>query len=229
MRAAHGSRPSDDGSGVGVLVATPIRLYQDGIAHYLRSSSEFGVLGTSTDCESTIALAKRLSPDVILLDMALDNSHATARTLRGSLPSALIIALAVPESEGHVLGCVEAGISAYVPRDASLQELVDTIRAALRGEIRCSPRIVAGLFRRIATLSDRTPTVTAAPLTRRENEVLGLIADGLSNKQIARRLCIAVPTVKNHVHNILEKLGATSRSDAVARARSFDRVLAREA
>jgi two-component system, NarL family, nitrate/nitrite response regulator NarL len=210
----------------GVFIVTPIKLYRDGIAHFLRCSTELVVLGTAEESSTTIRLACELLPDVILLDMALDESRATARALRAALPNTSLVALAVPESEADVLGCAEAGISAYVPLEGSLQELLATVRGAVKGEALCPPQIAASLFRRIATLSSRDsevpPSVQAtARLTAREREVMVLIEDGLSNKQIARQLCIELPTVKNHVHSILEKLGATSRSEAAARVRRF--------
>jgi DNA-binding NarL/FixJ family response regulator len=208
----------------GVFIVTPIKLYRDGIAHFLQSSSELVVLGTAEESATTIRRARELLPDVILLDMALDESRATARALRAALPHTALVALAVPESEADILGCAEAGISAYVPLEGSLQELLATVRDAVRGEARCSPRIAASLIRRIAALSSResepaTSAQATGRLTAREREVLVLIEDGLSNKQIARRLYIELSTVKNHVHSILEKLGATSRSDAAARVR----------
>jgi two-component system nitrate/nitrite response regulator NarL len=203
---------------------TPIKLYRDGIAHFLSSSREVTVLGTADEGTDTIRLVRELVPDVVLLDMALEDSRATARAMRASVPQATIVALAVPESEGYVVSCAEAGISAYVPRDGSLDELLGTILRAADGEAVCSPRVAGGLFRRVAALaSQREPPPPEerpiARLTAREAEVIALINDGLSNQQIARRLCIEVPTVKNHVHSILDKLGASSRSEAAARAR----------
>lgn len=210
-------------SRTGVFIVTPIKLYRDGIAHFLRSSDDVVVLGTAEEGSETVRLVRELLPDVILLDMALDDSHATARAMRATLPHAAIVAVAVPETERHVVRCAEAGICAYVPRDASLDELLATIVRAADGEAVCSPRIAAGLFRRIAALAsqheDGAAVVPSAPLTSRETQVMALIADGLSNQQIAHRLCIEIPTVKNHVHSILDKLGARSRTEAAARAR----------
>jgi two-component system nitrate/nitrite response regulator NarL len=210
---------------LGLLIVTPIKLYRDGIAHFLSSSQEVCVLGTADESTDTVRLARELMPDVVLLDMAMDDGRAMARAMRAAVPQATIVALAVPESEGYVVSCAEAGISAYVPRDGSLDELLGTILRAAEGEAVISPVIAGGLLRRIAALSSQreAPPVPeerpAARLTAREAEVIALIDDGLSNQQIARRLCIEVPTVKNHVHSILDKLGASSRTEAAARAR----------
>src|SRR2546421_13075479 len=131
--------------------------------------------------------------------------------------------LSVREGEDHgdVLASAEAGAIAYVPREASLEDLVAVIECAVRGEAVCSPRVAGALLRRIAVLatdgrSDRVP----ARLTKREREIMGLIDEGLSNKEIAKRLRIEVATVKNHVHNILEKLQVHRRGEAAARVRA---------
>jgi DNA-binding NarL/FixJ family response regulator len=208
----------------GIFIVTPIKLYREGIAHFLRSSDRFAVLGTAEESGGMIARAHELLPDVILLDMAFEDSRATARALREALPHTSIVALAIPDSEEHVLDCAEAGISGYVSREGSLDELLATVVRVTNGEVVCSPRIAAGLFRRVASLSTRVqngypPHLPAATLTPRETEVIELINEGFSNKEIARRLYIEVPTVKNHVHSILEKLGARSRSEAAAHAR----------
>ena len=215
--------PIDDETRPGVFVVTPIRLYRDGIAHYLRSSGKVDVLGAAEESVTTIRLAVELRPDVILLDMALSDSRETARTLAAVVPAAAIVALAVPDSEGHVIDCAEAGIAGYVPRDGTLEELLASVLRARNGEALCSPKVAGGLFRRVAALAraetEPAPEAPGRALTAREAEVVALIDDGLSNKQIARELCIELPTVKNHVHSILEKLGASSRGEAAARAR----------
>jgi two-component system nitrate/nitrite response regulator NarL len=156
--------------------------------------------------------------------MTLDRSRDTARALRQLLPEIQIMALAVPEAEGFVVDCFEAGICGYVPREGSLEELLDRLTLAVNGKAQCSGRVTAALIRRLAARASDDgqgePAVRPPiPLTAREAEVVSLIEDGLSNKQIARRLFIEVPTVKNHVHSILEKLGARSRGEAAARAR----------
>lgn len=220
----HGAGPAPATPLPGVLVVTPIRLYRDGIAHFLRASKAVGVLGTAGEREATLDLAVALRPDVILLDMTLEHSREAARALWAALPEAAIVALAVPESEGFVVGCAEAGICGYVSREGTLDELLSTVLRAANGEATCSPQIAAGLFRRVAALAaNDTAAAASAPapctLTARQAEIVALIDDGLSNKQIARELCIEVPTVKNHVHAILEKLGARTRGEAAAMAR----------
>lgn len=131
----------------------------------------------------------------------------------------LALALA-PDSERDIVATAEAGIGGYVPPDASIEDLVEAVKHAARGEMICSPRVAAALARRIATLASNRPVGSAAPsLTAREMEVLELLEIGLSNKQIANRLSIRLATVKNHVHSILAKLNVRRRGEAVAALR----------
>jgi DNA-binding NarL/FixJ family response regulator len=126
----------------------------------------------------------------------------------------------VEDLDLEVLACAEAGVSAYVPSDASMNDLVAAIENLKRGELHCPPRVAASLFRHVASLANKVRHRSgAAALTRREREVLALIDAGLSNKEIAVRLHIETSTVKNHVHNLLEKVQATSRTQAAARLR----------
>ncbi len=127
-----------------------------------------------------------------------------------------VIALGVVEDQDSVIACAEAGIAGYATPNSSLAELVQTIRAAARGDFSCPPHIAAGLLRRLATVAPRELPAYQARLTLRECEIVSLIERGLSNKEIARRLGIQLATVKNHVHNILDKLGVARRADAVA-------------
>jgi DNA-binding NarL/FixJ family response regulator len=124
-----------------------------------------------------------------------------------------------------VLACAQAGIAGYVPREGTLDDLIAALHGAARGEAFCSPRIVAVLLRRIADLSiEWQPLAAAGRLTARELEIVDLIDRGLTNREIAEGLSIEVATVKNHVHNILEKLQIHRRHDAAARIRSHRRL-----
>jgi DNA-binding NarL/FixJ family response regulator len=136
------------------------------------------------------------------------------RRLAGS-PEVSVIALGVEESPDWVIACAEAGIAGYVTDSTSLDGLVARMADAVHGDFDCPPHIAAGLLRRLAVIgpASRTPTVQSR-LTTRELEVATLLQQGLSNKQIARRLTIQLPTVKNHVHSILRKLDAPTRREA---------------
>ena len=205
-----------------VFVVAEIRLYREGLAELLGHRPGLAVAGTAAGLDEALRGARAARPDVVLLDMAMLDGIATARTLARVSPDARVVALAVPESERHVIACAEAGIVGYVSREASLADLVAAIEGAARGEAHCSPRMVASLLRRLGALSlERSGDEPRAHLTARELEIVGLIDRGLSNKEIAQALCIGLPTVKNHVHHILEKLGAERRSQAAARVRAM--------
>jgi DNA-binding NarL/FixJ family response regulator len=128
------------------------------------------------------------------------------------LPAAKVVAFGVDDNEQDIITCAEIGVAGYVCREASTDELVEHVRSAIRDEVICSPRIAASLFRRLASLAGRTASDDG--LTIREGQVLSLIRAGLANKQIAAELSIAEATVKNHVHNLLEKLHVKRRAQA---------------
>ena len=203
-----------------VFVIADIRLYREGLAGCLAREQDMEVVGMAADRAEAIRRVGDLTPDVALLDMAMPESAATVRAIARTAPGVRVVGLAVPENERDVIAFAEAGIAGYVPREGSLADLVAAVRGAARGEAICSPEIAGGLLRRIAALSvERAPRSPAATLTSREREIVRLIDDGLSNKEIALRLCIQLATVKNHVHNILEKLHVNRRAEAAARLR----------
>jgi two-component system nitrate/nitrite response regulator NarL len=155
----------------------------------------------------------------VLLDMTVEDSLRLAQVLS---ESASVVALAIAETETSVIACAEAGAVGYVPRDASLADVAAVLRSVAAGETVCSPRIAAGLLRRLGARAAGAAAGASEPtasLTPREVQILALIEQGMSNKEIARRLCIAVATVKNHVHNILEKLQVQRRAEAAAHLR----------
>jgi two-component system, NarL family, nitrate/nitrite response regulator NarL len=201
-----------------IFIVADIRLYREGLARCLAENCD--VVGTASDGEEAVQGVIELRPDLVLLDMMMLESASTVRAIVELDSRVRVVALAVPETERHVVACAEAGISGYVPRQASLQDLVATIDRVAKGEALCSPRIVAGLFRRVAALAaERPPDSPRTMLTAREAEIVDLIDQGLSNKEIAGQLFIEVATVKNHVHNLLEKLQVHRRAEAAARVR----------
>lgn len=203
---------------ISVIILVEVCLYRDGLERALAQSPQVVVAGSTSHIgEATVAI-RALQPDIVLLDPGADPDFSLAAAMPDLSPPTRIVALGVREVEDDVFRCAEAGMAAYVPRDASVADLVAVIENAAKGELRCSPRIAGSLFRRIASLSDSRAS-SGPVLTRREGEIVRLIDDGLSNKQIARRLQIEVSTVKNHVHNLLRKMNASRRSVAAARAR----------
>jgi len=202
------------------LVASDIRLYREGLADGLRRRGCVEVVGTAADGDASVARARELGPDVVLVDLAMTGWKQAVRAVVAEGGDTRVVVLGVREVEDEVIACAEAGVSGYVTREASLDELVDVVESVARGESLCSPRISGLLLRRVteAAARQRRP-VPADRLTPREAQIVGLIDEGLSNKQIAGRLSIEVATVKNHVHSILEKLQVERRAEAAAQVR----------
>ena len=177
-----------------------------------------GAAASGTEAQSRI---RELNPTVALIDIGLPDGDGidVTRALHKDVPEVKVIILGMPDLADEIMSCIEAGAVGYVLKEASFDYLVDTIRSAHRGESFCSPRIAASLFSRVAELSSGQEVGTSVQLTPREIEVVNRIAEGLSNKQIAEKLFIEVQTVKNHVHNILDKLQLHNRLEAVRYAR----------
>ncbi len=213
---------------VGVLVVAEVRLFRDLLSDTLARREDLEILGSAGAGGEAVERLHSVVPDVVVLDARTPDALAGMRMLRAASPGLRIVTLAVPELEAELLEWVEAGVAGCVTEDAGIDQLVEAIRSAARGEAVCSPRMTAALFRRVAALSaERRDARPDAVLTSREREVMSLLEQGLSNKEIARRLSIELSTVKNHVHNILEKLGVGRRAEAVAqlipaRTRSFE-------
>lgn len=198
-----------------ILIVAGIRLYREGLAQMLGRASELTVVGVKSGWRKEAAGVQELEPDVVLLDMTTSESYAVLRDVKQLAPGLPVVALGVAELESDVLTCVEAGVAGYVTREGSLKDLVVAIESAARGELQCSPQIAGSLLRRLAALAvDREPSPAQARLTSRECEIVRLIQQDLSNKEIAKRLGIEVGTVKNHVHNLLDKLNVHRRTEA---------------
>ena len=197
-----------------IAIVAHIRFYREGLTAALTRRG-IEVVGTAGDQRAAIEYVSHRLPDVALVDMTMPAAMLTMRALADNAPSVRVVALGLPETEGEVLACAEAGAAAYVTRDASVDDLIGGLGRAVEGELLCSPQITAGLLRRIGELAPR-PATSAGRLTAREREIVELIRDGLSNREIALQLCVELSTVKNHVHNILEKLGVRRRGQAAA-------------
>lgn len=202
------------------MVAAAVRLYRDGLTQSLSASMR--VVSVTADAPATLREAARLAPDVLLLDASMPGALSLVKEISDASPRTRVVAFAVDDArEAEVLACAEAGVAGWVGRDASAEEMVEVVMRAARGELLCSARTAALLSRRLAALARerRGPAPAPAPaaqLTPREAEIGELLCRGASNKQIARTLGLKLTTVKNHVHNILEKLGVRSRAEAGA-------------
>lgn len=202
-----------------IYVVSTNRIYREGLSRVLAADPGIVVAGTSADCDEPLAAA---GPAVVLIDISAGEGTGMADVHRlARHEGLLVVVLGLREREELIIGCAEAGIAGYVTLDSSLHDLRESISAAVTGRFRCPPEVSALLVRRLAaTGAHRLPGPSTRPrLTRREREIVRLIGQDLSNKEIARRLGIQLATVKNHVHNILDKLGVTSRADAVRAVR----------
>jgi two-component system, NarL family, nitrate/nitrite response regulator NarL len=203
-----------------LFILADIRIYRDGLAEILARRGGIKVVGTAADLGSALAAISATRPEIALVDVAMPDGIAAVRSVLRAAPEVKVVALAVPDAEVNVIACAEAGVSGYVTRDESLDDVVEALESVTRGEMLCSPRMAATLLRRVTALAAGETGGARSRLTARELEIVELIDQGLSNKEIASRLFIELATVKNHVHNILEKLQVQRRSDAAAHLRA---------
>jgi len=203
-----------------IFVVDDVRLLRDGLVSLLAEQDDITVIGTAASGSKALAKIKELRPEVALIDIGMPGKDGITVTqaLRQELPEVKVIILGMPDLTDEIMACIEAGAAGYVLKEASFDYLLETIRAVYRGESFCSPRMAASLFSRIAELAaERMPRIaqSSIKLTARELEIITEIADGLSNKEIALRLSIEPQTVKNHIHNILDKLQLHNRLETV--------------
>jgi two-component system, NarL family, nitrate/nitrite response regulator NarL len=203
-----------------VLIVADVGVRGESLAESLGGDDSCDVVGVAAGPEEAVAAVEEVGPEVVLVDMPTPAGPNAVRTLVAATPEIKVVALGVPEVEPDVIAIAEAGASGYVAREGSMDDLVAVVECVARGECLLSPDMAAKLFRRVATLA-REPRLEPIQdgLTARELDVLRLIDDGLSNKEIANALSIELPTVKNHVHSILEKFDVRRRTAAAARAR----------
>jgi DNA-binding NarL/FixJ family response regulator len=202
-----------------VLILADIRLYREGLARLLDRQPTIEVVGSAASVEEAKTRC-RGSVDIVLLDMAMPGSLEAARVIAAGERAPRIVALAVPDTDREVVACAEAGVSGYVTRDDTSATMLAVIESVARGELLATPRVAAVLLRRVNSLAAVTGPADRFRLTPREREIIGLIEQGYSNKAIARHLRIELATVKNHVHNILEKLQVRHRAEAAHRVRA---------
>jgi two-component system, NarL family, nitrate/nitrite response regulator NarL len=204
-----------------VIIVSEVRLYREGLESCLLPHQRIDVIGLAHCLDAALVLISQACPDVVLIDMGTHNGPAISRAITTASPLMKIVGLAMDDFECDVREWAVAGITAYVSRDGSVNDLVATIHDALEGELHCSPRVAALLLQHLVNFSrQNVERRSSGVLTCRELEIVGLIDDALSNKEIARRLQISVSTVKNHVHNILEKSQARRRAEASAQFRT---------
>ena len=215
-------------SAVRVLLVDDQALFREALATLLATRADVVVVGEAGNGDEALRQVAATSPDVVLMDLrmpVLDGVAATRR-LRVEHPDVQVIALTTFDDDEDVFAALRAGAVGYLLKDVSSARLVEAVVAAARGESVLQPSVAAKVVARFAQLTDTPPAPRpqplVVPLSERELEVLRLLADGRSNREIAADLFLAEGTVKNHVTNVLAKLGARDRTQAALRARALD-------
>lgn len=218
-------------SAIRVLLVDDQEIIRHGLATILSFAEGIEVVGEAKDGGEAVALARKLTPDVVLMDLKMPGMGgipATRRIAR-ALPDTRVVILTTYDADDLVFDGIKAGASGYLLKDATAETLVEAVRGVTRGESQLAPTVarkVLSEFQRLAELSDTKPATGSAteddlvlePLTAREEDVLTLLVEGLSNREIGEKLFLSEGTVKNYVSNIIAKLQANDRTHAVVTA-----------
>lgn len=215
---------------IGLVTVHPDRIVRESLSAALAQQGGFQVVDSTdgSDAGSLIETVRSRRPDVVILDSVLARRYgAEAITeLKSAAAGVRVLVTGVPDRDEDIVAVIELGATGYETRDASLRRLTSNIRALMNGQTICCSRVVSRIVSRTVRQHGSSTDLPAgtqpdgARLTRRELQVIALIDAGLPNKEIARRLSIELQTVKNHVHNILEKLQVHRRIDAAWHARA---------
>ena len=200
-------------SGIGVLIVDDHEIVRTGLATFIEAVADLVLLGQAGSGEEALALCDELRPDVVLLDMVMPgmDGPATAKAIKAAHPEIKILALTSFPQEDLIQRALEAGVLGYLLKNVGAAELANAIRAAKAGRPTLAPEAAMTLMQRATK-----PAPPGQDLSPREREVLELMTHGLSNKIIAEHLVISSSTADFHVSNILGKLGASTRTEAVA-------------
>jgi DNA-binding NarL/FixJ family response regulator len=199
-----------------ILLIEDHRILREGIAAMINGEADMTVVGASGGNGDTLLQVRTLSPHVVLLDLGLRNHNGmrTTAVLTKEFPEINVIGMSLIPSQLDIIELVEAGASGLILKNASIEVFLGTIRSVVRGTKVLPPALAGSLFSHViehAQKKEKGKLTNAVRMTKREREIIPLIADGLSNKEIAQRLNVATYTVKSHVHNTLEKLALHSR------------------
>jgi two-component system nitrate/nitrite response regulator NarL len=206
-----------------VLVIEDNRVVRDELAALLDAQPDFKVVAAAEGANAGLLQVRATKPHVVLVDAALGNhdSHRLVETVRKEAPESKVIVMDLLPAQEDVIAFIQAGANGFIVKDATIEDFVRTIRSVAEGADVVPPALTGTLLSHIADQAvtrSTTAVLEAVQMTKREREITSLIADGLSNKEIAQRLNIATYTVKSHVHNILEKLALHSRLQIAAHA-----------
>ncbi len=203
-----------------ILIVSEVRLLGEGLALALAREELLSVCGCFGDLNEMLAKMPLLQPDIVLLNAALRTGIGAIGRVRSLAPRVKVVALAVADDPENIIAWAEAGAAGYIPSAAALSEVVPLLAGIMRGEQPCSGRVAAGLLRRLSDVARSRAGTASAPSspmpTAREMQILEMIGNGYSNKEIARQLNIGLATTKSHVHNLLGKLRLQRRGQAAS-------------
>lgn len=210
-----------------ILLVDDQALFREGLHTLLSVHEDLLVVGEASNGQEAIAAAEKLSPDVVLMDLRMPvlNGVAATRQITESFPKCRVIVLTTFDDDDYVFDGLRAGAVGYLLKDVPSTKLVEAIRAAARGESFLQPSVAAKVVAEFSRLSGPKTAVPqqdlVEPLSERELEILGVLASGASNREIANELFITEGTVKNHITNILGKLGVRDRTQAALKAKEL--------
>lgn len=211
-----------------ICIADDHVLFRDGVVGLINQQPDMEVVGVAADGLEIIALARDLLPDLILMDLSMPISDGIegTRLIRELSPNIIILILTAQDNDEKLIEAVRAGANGYMVKSTSSDGLLRALRGALAGEAPLPRHLTAGLLREFNKPTVDLPTriehhTPSATLTFREIQVLELIASGASNQQISDQLGVSLYTIKSHVRNLISKIGAKNRNDAVRIARAF--------
>lgn len=197
-----------------ILVADDHPLFREGVVHSLSSETDIAIVGQAASGEEALQLARDLLPDVVLLDVTMPGwgGIATAEKLATACPAIKVVMLTVVEDEDKLLAAFSAGARGYVLKGVSSRELATVVRGVERGEVYVSPSLAAGIL--VALTRGHAAADPLGELTEKEREILRLVGEGLTNREIGERIHLAEKTIKHYITNILQKLQVRSRVEA---------------
>jgi DNA-binding NarL/FixJ family response regulator len=199
-----------------ILVIEDNRILRDGIKAVINGEADLRVVAATGGNHDTLEQARNLKPQVVLIDLGLRNENGlrVVATLTNELPQAKVIGMGLIPSQLDIIELVQAGAAGFILKDATIEDVLATIRSVAKGMKILPPVLTGSLFTHIVDLALRMgkgKLRDAVRMTKREREIVVLIAQGMSNKEIAQLLNLSTYTVKSHVHNILEKMALHSR------------------